>query len=327
MKKLEVPYNLDPDIFFVYDNWKEYIKEVYFPTSPDLFPSARQFKNWPLDYNATILRLCKYCYKNNIDSMLLLNGTNIPLTNDKLSEISKYLKQLVECHLTGVVIANPLLAHYVHKQYPQLKIRLSVISYIDNLEKIKQIEQLGYITQICLPTSLVRNKDELKRIRENTNLELSIIVNTGCRANCPLWGWHHSAYNSNTNLNSKDFSEIKESIYTETRSFVYNNFASPWILPEDLYQLDAYIDVYKLEDRQMSIQTLEKVIKSYALRQNPDYLSDCLNGSCIHRDDIETKLIPYDWRVYTQNCKNQCWNCDKCDKLAAQLKKEENGTC
>ena len=43
MKKLQVPYNLDPDIIDYYCNYKDYIAEVYFAAPPTLFPTARQF--------------------------------------------------------------------------------------------------------------------------------------------------------------------------------------------------------------------------------------------------------------------------------------------
>ena len=41
MKRLQVPYNLEPYCLDMYAGWVDYIQDIYFAASPEIFPSAR----------------------------------------------------------------------------------------------------------------------------------------------------------------------------------------------------------------------------------------------------------------------------------------------
>ena len=324
MKKLQVPYNLDLQIIDVYREYCDYISEIYFAAPISIFPTARQFEIDEEQYIKDCCLLCDRAYSINIESMLLLNGTNVVLDIDCFSRLYKIIALLKSFHLSGVVIANPILGEWVHETFPELKIRLSVLSNIYSLEKIKQIESLGYIQEICLPQDLNRNEDELQKLRKHTKLKLSSIVNSACRINCPLYYWHHNAFNSNSPWSDYNFKLLKQSCYNQTKRFVDNQFAAPWILPSELYLYDEYYQGFKLEDRTAPTETLTKFIKYYSLRINPEKFEDFLHGSCMYsigRFDIEK--LPKEWLNYTKNCKGECWHCNKCQTILDYYLKEE----
>ena len=257
--------------------------------------------------------------------MLLLNGTNVTLDINCFAQLYKIIALLKIYHLSGVVVANPILAQWVHNTFPNLKIRLSVLSNIYSLEKIKQIESLGYIQEICLPQDLNRNEDELQRLKKHVNLKLSAIVNSACRINCPLYYWHHNAFNSNSPWSEYNFSLLKDSFFDQTSKFVNNQFAAPWILPSDLYAYDEYYQGFKIEDRTASTELLEKFVKCYAFRVNPDKFQDFLHGSCMFSiDSFDVNKVPKEWINYTRNCKGECWHCNKCQKILDIYLKEES---
>ena len=318
MKKLQVPYNLDQNILDLYFDYKDYINEIYFAPSPEIFPTARQFPGGDLEeYNKKLCNLCTRSYQNGIETMLLLNGTNLVYTNNKLEEISALIYLLSLCHLTGVVVANPVLGEFIHNNFPNLKIRLSVLSNEDTVEKIVQIDKLGYINEICLTSNWLKDIDGLKKLRKLTkNLKYSIIVNSTCRLNCPLYGWHHMLFNSNTNWETYDFSLISDTFYKQTEKLEHNIFKSPFLLPEELHYFDNYIDYFKLEDRTLPTEKIKNFLFYYAHRINPEVLMDCIHGSCVQGpiQTIKISDLSFSWRKHMRNCKGQCYTCGLCDK-------------
>lgn len=323
MKKLQVPYNLDLNIISIYQNYEDYISEVYFAAPPSIFPTAREFGVDEDSYLKDCCYLCREMNKVNINTMLLLNGTSVVFNNDVFSKLYGLLSVLSLNGLTGIVIANPILGEWAHATFPNLKIRLSVLSHIDSLEKIKQIESLGYINGVCLPQDFNRNLETLKVIRKNTKLQLSAIVNSACRINCPLWGWHHNIFNSNGNLREENFQLIAHSYSEQTAQFNNNILCAPWLLPSELFYYDEFYNGYKIEDRTSSTEDLIRYIKYYSYRVNPDSLKEILHASCLKGNyDIKIAKIPLSWRHYIQTCRGECWNCDQCASIQKQLKEE-----
>ena len=299
MKKLQVPYNLDPGVLSLYAAWSDYIAEIYFAPHPSLFPTARQFDfGSKEEYFKDIEKICSFGQDYDINTMLLLNGTNVVLNNDKLKEINEFLSKLYD-KITGVIVANPILAEWVHAHYPTLKIRLSVLSLATTIGQIKQIAELGYISEICLPQSYNRDLNALKELKKEVpNIQFSAIVNSGCRANCPLFNWHHSSFNSNIeSWNKGNFSELKQSLYKQSSSYNNNILASPFILPSELYQYDDLYHQFKLEDRTISTANLHSIVAHYAARiDKGTFLIDFMHGSCLpgRLNIIETNDLPAD---------------------------------
>lgn len=324
MKKLQVPYNLDLNVLSLYAAWSDYIAEIYFAPHPALFPTARQFHyGSEEEYFQEIEKICAFGKQYNINTMLLLNGTNVVLNNQKLEEIHEFLLKIYE-KITGVIVANPILADWVHKNFPSLKIRLSVLSLATTIGQIKQIESLGYIQEICLPQSYNRDIESLRKlVKEVPNIKFSAIVNSACRANCPLFNWHHSSFNSNIESWDKgNFSQLKQSLYSQSSKYNNNVLASPFILPSDLYKYDELYHQFKLEDRTISTSDLHSILASYASRVDKGtFLVEFIHGSCLPTklNQIETDKLSLEWRNKIPNCKNECWNCTLCDNLLDKI--------
>ena len=83
MTRLQVPYNLEPYCLDMYAGWADYIQDIYFAASPEIFPSARvwDYKDNYLDMQFQILDFCK---KYDVRGAVLLNGVNNKLTDDNL---------------------------------------------------------------------------------------------------------------------------------------------------------------------------------------------------------------------------------------------------
>ena len=317
MKKLQVPFNLDLKVLDLYKKYSKYISEIYFPLHPDIFPSARQ-NDYPNieKYNEIISYLCQTMNQYDIKPMVVLNSSKIDYSNYNLTVLRQNIKKLCSFGLFGVVVADPILAHWIYINFPNLKIRLSILSGIKDLNKIKEIEKLGYIQEICLPQDLNRNEDMLKILTSQTSIKYSTIVNSICRINCPLYYWHQNAYcSNNSSWKENDTFEIRETFNLLTNQFTHNWLKGPFILPEELDYYNQYFNGFKLEDRTLPTEKISKILKYYATRTNPTYLLDCISGSCIYLNPEEQIKYPQKWLLYRRNCKGECWHCSYCDQI------------
>lgn len=168
----------------------------------------------------------------------------------------------------------------------------------------------------------MKDIDKLKKLRQYTNLEYSIIVNSTCRLNCPLYGWHHMVFNSNSNWELDDFQMIYDNFFSQTQKLEQNIFKSPFLFPEELIYYDDYIDYFKLEDRTLPSEALKNIVYYYIYRINPKYIQGCLHGSCVRNaleGPVEIKKISKDWRARMRNCKGECYKCNYCDLKVKEL--------
>ena len=317
MKKLQVPFNLDLKVLDIYKEYSDYISEIYFSLHPSIFPSARQNEYPEInEYNDILFTMCKEMKAYGINPMVTLNGIKIDYSNYNLLLLYHTLKELKSFGLSGAIVADPILCHWIHLKFPKFKIRLSVLSGIKDLNKIKEIEKLGYIQEICLPQDLNRNEDMLKLLTSNTSIKYSTIVNSLCRINCPLFYWHQNAYCSNgLSWKKEDTFEMKEAFNSLNSNFTENWLKAPFILPNELNYYDQYFNTFKLEDRTLPTEKISLILKYYATRVNPDHLLDCISGSCIYLTQKELTNYPEQWLIYRRNCKGECWKCSYCDKI------------
>ena len=312
MKRLQVPYNLEPYCLDMYAGWVDYIQDIYFAASPEIFPSARvwDYKDNYLDMQFQILDFCK---KYDVRGAVLLNGVNNKLTDDNLDRLKGYLQMLCAHGLKVVVISNPVLSYWIRNNFPNLSIRLSILSLEYTLPKIISLYRTGLIDEICLPPELNRNEDSLKELKKQCpKLQLSTIVNSICRQSCPLYFWHQALYNSDRQMSDdKNMKQILTSVDNIGQNLSNSFKQIAFILPEEFDYYDQYFDGYKLEGRTWSTIALEQRLEYAALRINPTYLNDYLTMAwcCPVPQNYLTSDLDKDWLKYRRNCKTTCWRC------------------
>lgn len=333
-KKLEMPYNLSPDCLNLYKAWHEYIEEIYFMAPREIFPTARQYEKYPSleEYTKQIKDIITTGLKYDMRTMMLLNGVKY-LNTEEIKVLLDYLEEQQRLGLSGVVVADPMLGEIIHEYVPKLKIRYSILSLASSINKIKEIEYLGYVKEICLPQTVNRDEDYLKLLKkEFPNIGFSTIINVSCKADCPLFFWHQAFYNSqdeteiNHSLTYMDYRKAKQNIIEKC---FHNNLANPFILPSEIHRYKDYFSQFKLEDRVLPTYILESFLIHYALEIDPVCLSDIITGVCqtVSNKDIKLKYLPKKQVEYWRTCKNECWKCHRCEALLKEmLKKEEEAT-
>lgn len=314
MKRLQVPYNWDLNILNIYKKYSNDISSIYFPANPLYFPTARPF-TFPADYSEHEKIIINFCNENQIKSVLLLNGSISILEDSDVKSLYSYIDNLVKIGLSAVVISNPIFINFLSDNWPQLQIRISILSLEWTLGKIISLYQTysKKIYGICLPIEFNRDEDALKILHNICpDLKLTTLVTSVCRINCPLYGWHQAADNASIESNNEKTKIVRNWYKEMALNLNRSVYKIPFILPEELNYYDKYFNEYKIEGRSRSTDQLERFLKYYALRTNPIYLYEIIGNysstlCCPCPPNLRTDSINNDWLLYRKNCKSQCW--------------------
>lgn len=307
MKKLHVPYNLDLNSLTLYQEWAQSIEDIYFPIPPAIFSSARQL-NFPPNYDEHVSSILEFCQEYQIRSALLVNGNNDDLTDQKFEQLTQYLNWIVPLGLDVIVIANPYLIHWIRNHWPQLTIRLSVLSLINTESEIASIMEYSPVEEICLPPEINRNLDMLKFLKHNyPNVKFSIMASALCRGGCPYYYWHQAVSLSQTEYAQHTYEILLQELGYTSKLWIPSVLQNPSILPSELDFYDQYIDGFKIEGRQYPTSALKSLIAHYSLKIDPEKCFTVIKGACLYPgpnfclQDLDTK-----WLKYRRNCKMKC---------------------
>ena len=117
-----------------------------------------------------LVEAIKYAKLRNVAVHLALN------TLIKNEEFNEAIELAVNAYNTGVdaiIIQDLGLAAYLRKNYPEIPLHGSTQMTVHNLEGVRQLENLGF-SRVVLSREL--SLDEIKYIRENTNIELEVFI-------------------------------------------------------------------------------------------------------------------------------------------------------
>ena len=100
-------------------------------------------------------------------------AVNILLDDKEVMEALDYIKYLYEIDVDAIIVQDIGLASLVLQAFPDFPIHGSTQMTINNLEGAKYLEELGF-TRVVLARETPF--DEIKRIKENTSLEVEVFV-------------------------------------------------------------------------------------------------------------------------------------------------------
>jgi len=322
MKNLSVPYNQDPALVDFYIEHKDRIYDMYFPAHPSVFrPSARMFNSKlnEEEHAKSMGEICRKLTIANIKPVLLFNGNNKygMITESEISRLDNYLTFLIIHGLETVVVSDPFLIPFFKYDYPELKVRSSVLFDVYNVDKVKQLEKLG-IDEICLKNDLCRDMKTLRKIRASTSKQLSVICNTTCTYSCAFYQAHH-AIMSVVNPSNEEIEYIAahNNLLNHVREGI-NMIKCPFIRPEDLWYYEDCINVFKLEGRQRPTEEAIMYALPYINRKTPkEGILSIVTPSC-GMNIFLSKMkmdIPDGFVEKVANCDRDCDNCRYCDNI------------
>lgn len=268
-----------------------------------------------------------------IDSALFIQSTlGIPIsatfnnievrpTQENLDLFIQNFKPLYEIGVRSATIPH---AHWVatgqlQKNFPELFIKNTILRNVYKASDVAKAAETGFM-YVNLDRDIMRDRDELikcKKVADKYGIKLALLANEGCLGGCPMMDEHFQFNNKRTKgpqyfndaisrVSCPKWSVLDPATALKTASI------PPW--KEDWVELLQYVDVFKMHGREspkMLFNTME-IIDRYQSNEKILYsdFEDYLEDTNL------TKAIQA-WRQFIKNCKFDCWDCNKCDKLYA----------
>ncbi len=200
---------------------------------------------------------------------------NIVLHNQEAEKLLAYLKKLEKLQIDAIIVSD-LYALQLAKKHTKLKVFISTQTSIMNYQAILFLEQIG-ADRIILARELA--KDDIKLIKEKTNVELETFIHGAMCASvsgrCVL-----SNYLSNRDANRGGCSQVCRwnfTLYQDNRK-ISDNFAffiKDLIMASHIKELmNMAIDSFKIEGRMRSIYYIAVVVSIYRQIIDGYYLND-----------------------------------------------------
>jgi collagenase-like PrtC family protease len=263
--------------------------------------------NW--DFAASYIdtshqRGLSFCYLINAPCL-----GNLEQTKEGQKQILSLVGQLVDMGVDSVSIANLAVVALVRRNFPNLAIRGSVLSWPTNLSRLKYQESLGVDPLIIPYSEFNRDFNMLPKIRSGLSCDMQLFVNVSCIYNCSYLGEHANSVGHASQLtlnNQRPNAFLDFYLWQCTRRRLLHPellLMSRWIRPEDLHQYEAMgFDEFKIIDRSRSTAWLLRATRAYADRNYDGNLLDILSLEMLgdpsgFHSDIEDQ-IPERMRHY-----------------------------
>jgi collagenase-like PrtC family protease len=209
---------------------------------------------------------------------------NLEQTPEGKKQLLAFIEQLISMGVDSVSIANLAVVALVRRNFPDLPIRGSVLSWPTNLTRLKYQESLGVDPLIIPYSEFNRDFTLLPKIRAEISCGMQLFVNVSCIFNCHYLAEHassvgHASQVQHGNRQAHAFLDFYLWQCTRRRLLHPELFLmSRWIRPEDLhiYEEMGY-DEFKIIDRSRSTAWLLRAAKAYADRHYEGNLFDILS--------------------------------------------------
>lgn len=205
-------------------------------------------------------------------------------TEEGKKNILSLIGQLIDIKVDSVSIANLAVAALVRRNFPDLSIRGSVLSWPTNLPRLKYQEALGIDPLIIPYSEFNRDFKMLPKIRAGLTCDMQLFVNVSCIYNCSYLGEHACSVGHASQLTEniqRPNSFLDFYLWQCTRRRLLNPelfLMSRWIRPEDLHIYEAMgFDEFKIIDRSRSTPWLLRATRAYADRRYSGNLLDILS--------------------------------------------------
>lgn len=209
---------------------------------------------------------------------------NLEQTEEGKKHILSLIEQLSDIGVDSVSIANLAVAALVRRNFPELPIRGSVLSWPTNLPRLKHQEALGIDPLIIPYSEFNRDFKMLPKIRAGLSCGMQLFVNVSCIYNCSYLGEHacsvgHASQLTQNAQRPNSFLDFYLWQCTRRRLLHPELFLmSRWIRPEDLHLYEAMgFDEFKIIDRSRSTPWLLRATRAYADRRYSGNLLDILS--------------------------------------------------
>lgn len=197
-------------------------------------------------------------------------------------QIIEHLKWISDIGVDSVTVTIPYLIEIIKKQFPELKIRVSLLARVSSIQRVKFFEALG-ADIITLDIVQNRNFKLLEKIKKSTKCKICLLANDLCLYQCPFTFYHGSGSgHASQSMNPLKGYYINYCVFSCTLIRYLNPpeiLKSRWIRPEDVKEYEKIgIDYLKISGREKPTEWILQCVDSYTQRRHKGNLFDILNG-------------------------------------------------
>lgn len=293
-----------------YDRFtKASINEIYFSDNT-LMNSSR--RNLYVDWEE-LIRIREEHYIK-LDYVI---NPNVFFNYDKVKDLIVWLKGKVDL----ITISNPiLLRNYFIRDYlfENFEVKNSINNRIDNFKTLAfYVEQLG-IKKIILDRNVNRDLDFLSKVKkyaEEHNVLITLLANEGCIVNCPfkLQCDNAIAINNEEVIDFNQDHSCKLGLNTDEGNLI-DTLQSPVIYPIQVDSYSKYCDEIKISGRTNELDTWIVKVESYLFKRNNLNINQLTSNFCNYNFNL-LDLYETGFLDNVKNCKNRCYECNKCDTV------------
>lgn len=242
--------------------------------------------------------------------------------------ILKHVEWLCKIGVDSVTVTIPYLIQIIKKQFPGLKVKVSVIASVNSIQKAKYYEEMG-VDEINLDYMSNRDFVFLNEIKKAVQSQFILLVNDLCLYQCPYRFYHYNTIShASQDWCHMNIFYIDYCMINCTLQFLHDPeklIMARWIRPEDLPVYEELgFTRFKISGRNMSTSWLLRAIKAYAQKQYKGNLFDILAAAALKKEPDKnaycyidnTKLDGFLEFFKKQDCINKCWNCHYCGNIA-----------
>ncbi len=326
MKIFSIPLNpkLNQNQFNNYisflKEYKDWIYDIYFTCRIAPFLQDAMGDVILGDSNDLIISALEIQNSIGIPMSATFNNINVRPDQKNLDLFIKNFKPLYDNGIRSVTIPHTtwIMTGQIQAAFPELNIKNTILRELNNAADIASTAKAGF-KYINIDRDLMRNEDELKkikRVKEKYNLKIAILANESCWGACPIMP-EHFQFNNSRNMGPQYFTDIMSRVSCSSWDISHPAGSlktaniPPW--KKDWDDLLEYVDIFKMHGRENAIvfEGTMKIIENYVAGKEIliDTFKDYIEDTSLAGKPINA------WRKFIKNCKFDCWDCNRCDKL------------
>ena len=207
---------------------------------------------------------------------------NMEYEKETHRDLIQHLEWLCDIGVDTVTVSIPYLLQIIKRQFPELRVKISVIAHVNSIARARFYESMG-ADEITIDYMSNRDFEFLRRVKEATSCDLTLLVNDMCLYQCPYRTYHYNICgHASQSWHPMEGFYIDYCIINCTMQKISEPeqlIRSRWIRPEDLGRYEALgYQKFKISGRRMSTTWLSRATAAYAQRRYDGNLADLLNG-------------------------------------------------
>jgi len=288
------------------------VHEVYNSLRTDPFGSARPSACLPETTKENVGEHIKLAKQYGINFNYVINTPcldNREYTLEGRKEYYNFLSWLADNGVDYVTVAIPYLIELIKKYFPSIKVKVSEIANVSTAQRARHYSEMG-IDTITLEIVNNRNFKSLQSIRKavNENVELEVVVNSGCLFSCPYHDYHNNIVAHSTQkaheLQGYYIDYCMMRCIPRKLTHPSEMIKACWIRPEDLHHYENIgISRFKISNRVGPLSFGKKCLKAYSERKVKN-LAEILTPLSLEIEEPNTSKLAsfsnYEWKNMTK---------------------------